>query len=250
MDPSKALSGKVGLVTAASRKLGAEIARQLAHCGVHVAVNYWQSEAAARELCAEFAARGVRTIAIQADVSQPDQVLRLAEQTTAALGPIDILVNNYGNFEAMPFLQLPYVAFDQVMAGNIRATFLLTQMVGGQMKRRGRGHVVNIASTSAYDYGNSIYGLTKAAVVHFTQAMALELAPEVRINAIAPDLIAENEDNPAGLVETTIASTPLRRLVSRREVAEMVCLLCSPTFDFVTGQTVVMDGGRTAFRRD
>jgi NAD(P)-dependent dehydrogenase (short-subunit alcohol dehydrogenase family) len=85
-------------------------------------------------------------------------------------------------------------------------------------------------------------------VVQFTQAMALELAPEARINAIAPDLIAENEDNPPGLVEKTIGSTPLKRLVSRKEVAEMVCLLCSPAFDFVTGQTIVMDGGRTIRR--
>jgi NAD(P)-dependent dehydrogenase (short-subunit alcohol dehydrogenase family) len=236
------------LVTAASRKLGAEIARQLAGHGVHVAVNYLESEAAARGLCAELSALGVRAIPVQADVSQPDQVSRLVEQTTAALGPVDILVNNAGNFVATPFLQLPYVDFDGVMAGNIRATFLLTQMIGGQMKGRGRGHVVNIAATSAYDCSTSVYSLAKAAVVHFTQAMALELAPEVRINAIAPDLIAENEDNPPGLVETAIASTPLKRLVSRTEVARMVCLLCSPAFDFVTGQAIVMDGGRTIFR--
>ena len=112
------------------------------------------------------------------------------------------------------------------------------------MKRRGCGHVVNIAATSAYDSSTSVYSLTKAAVVHFTQAMALELAPEVRINSVAPDLIAENEDNPPDLVEQTIASTPLKRLVSRTEVARMVCLLCSSAFDFVTGQTIIMDGGR------
>ncbi len=248
MDLSKNLSGRVGLVTAASRKLGAEIARQLAAYGVHVAVNYLQSEAEARGLCAELSALGVRAIPVQADVSQPDQVSRLVEQTTAALGPIDILVNNAGNFVATPFLQLPYADFDGVMAGNIRATFLLTQILGNQMKERGRGYIVNIAATSAYDCSSSVYSLAKAAVVHFTQAMALELAPEVRINAIAPDLIAENEDNPPGLVETMIASTPLKRLVSRTEVARMVCLLCSPAFDFVTGQTIVMDGGRTIFR--
>jgi NAD(P)-dependent dehydrogenase (short-subunit alcohol dehydrogenase family) len=231
-------------VTAASRKLGAEIARQLANHGVNVAVNYLASEAAARGLCAEVSALGVRAVPIQADVSQPDQVSRLVEETTAALGPIDILVNNAGNFVETPFLQLPFVDFDRVMAGNIRATYLLSQMVGGQMKRRGRGHIVNIAATSAYDCSNSVYSLAKAAVVHFTQAMAVELAPEVRINAIAPDLILENEDNPQDLVESTVATTPLQRLVGRKEIADMVCLLCSSPFDFVTGQTLVMDGGR------
>jgi NAD(P)-dependent dehydrogenase (short-subunit alcohol dehydrogenase family) len=234
----------VGLVTAASRKLGAEIARQLANNGVDVAINYLESEAAARDLCAELSALGVRAVPIQADVSEPHQVSRLVEETTAVLGPTDILVNNAGNFIETPFLQLPFMDFDRVMSGNIRATYLLTQIIGGQMKRRGRGHIVNIAATSAYDCRNSVYSLAKAAVVHFTQAMAVELAPEVRINAIAPDLIMENEDNPQDLVESTIATTPLKRLVSRKEIADMVCLLCSSAFDFVTGQTLIMDGGR------
>jgi 3-oxoacyl-[acyl-carrier protein] reductase len=248
VDLSRDLSGRVGLVTAASRKLGADIARQLAANGVHVAINYLESGAAARELCAELSALGVRAIPLQADVSQPDQAARLVEETRMALGPIGILVNNAGNYVDSPFLQLPYVDFDRVMSGNIRATYLLTQMIGREMKGRGRGHIVNIAATSAYDCSASVYSLAKAAVVHFTQAVALELAPEVRINAIAPDLIAENEDNPPGLVEKTITSTPLKRLVSRKEVAEMVCLLCSPAFDFVTGQTIIMDGGRTIRR--
>jgi 3-oxoacyl-[acyl-carrier protein] reductase len=248
MDLSRDLSGRVRLVTAASRKLGAEIARELATNGVHIAVNYLRSEAAASALCAELLALGVWAIPVQADVSQPGQVSELVEATMTALGPIDILVNNAANFIATPFLQLPYTDFDQVMAGNIRSTYLLTQMLGGQMKRRGNGHVINIAATSAYDCSTSVYSLAKVAVVHFTQAMATELAPEVCINAIAPDLIAENEDNPPGLVEETILSTPLNRLVSRKEVAKMVCLLCSSAFDFVTGQTIIMDGGRSISR--
>ena len=245
MDLSRELSGRVGLVTAASRKLGAEIARQLANNGVDVAINYLESEAAARGLCAEVSALGVRAVPVRADVSQPDQVSRLVEETTAALGPIDILVNNAGNFVETPFLQLPFTDFDRVMSGNIRATYLLTQIIGGQMKSRGRGHIVNVASASAYDCSNSVYSLAKAAVVHFTQAAAVELAPEVRINAIAPDLIMENEDNPQDLVERTIAATPLQRLVGRKEIADMVCLLCSSAFDFVTGQTLIVDGGHS-----
>lgn len=249
IDLSRELAGRVCLITAASRKLGAAIALRLAGYGVHVAVNYRESEAAARDLCADMTALGVRALPVRADVSQTGDLAEMVEQVNGALGPIDILVNNAGFFENSPFLQLPVADYDVIMAGNIRATFVLTQMVGRQMKARGHGHVVNIASTSATDYGNSVYGLAKSAVVHFTQAMAPELAPQARINAIAPDLIAENEDNPPELVQTTIASTPLRRLVSRTEVAEMVCLLCSSAFDFVTGQIVVMDGGRTLFRR-
>jgi NAD(P)-dependent dehydrogenase (short-subunit alcohol dehydrogenase family) len=243
------LAGRVCLITAASRKLGAAIASQMASYGVHVAVNYWESEATARSLCGDLAGLGVRAIAVRADVSRPEDLDHLVAQVTTNLGPIDILVNNAGFFENTPYLRLELSSFDSVMAANLRSVFFLTQIVGRQMKSRGGGHVVNIASTSAYDHCHSVYGLAKSAVIHFTQTVALELAPEVRINAVAPDLIAENEDNPPDLVEKTIASTPLKRLVSRREVADMVCLLCSSVFDFVTGQTIVMDGGRTAFAR-
>jgi NAD(P)-dependent dehydrogenase (short-subunit alcohol dehydrogenase family) len=113
------------------------------------------------------------------------------------------------------------------------------------MKANGRGHIVNIAATSAFNVSGSVYSLAKAGVVHLTEAFALDLAPEVRVNAIAPDLIAENEDNPPGLAEETIAATPLGRLVSRIEIGMMVCLMCSSAFDFVTGQTILMDGGRS-----
>ena len=121
--------------------------------------------------------------------------------------------------------------FGPAVAGQGRAGFVLFQCSGPVR----RNHAMC----------NSVYSLAKAAVVHFTQAIAVELAPEVRINAIAPDLISENEDNPKDLVERTIAASPLYRLVSRKEIAEMVCLLCSSAFDFVTGQTLIMDGGHS-----
>ena len=104
MDLRADLSGRVALVTAASRKLGAEIARQLANHGVDVAINYLESEAAAKGLCAELSVLGVRAVPVKADVSKPDQVSRLVEETITALSPIDILVNNDGNFKETPFL--------------------------------------------------------------------------------------------------------------------------------------------------
>ena len=243
------IKDKVCLISGASRALGAEIARRMAHYGVHVAVNYHRSQEAALALGQELSALGIRAVPIQADVSQQEDVERLVSETTGRLGPVDILVNNVGPYSETPFLKLPLAEFDHILAGNIRAAFMLSQAVGRQMKERGSGHIINIAAADIFHRSHSIYGLAKGGMVHLTEAMALELAPEVRINALAPDLIADNEDMPSDdFVKQAIAGTPLRKLVTRAEIAEMVCLLCTPVFNSVTGQTIVMDGGRSIAR--
>jgi NAD(P)-dependent dehydrogenase (short-subunit alcohol dehydrogenase family) len=142
-------------------------------------------------------------------------------------------------------LELPVADFDRIMAGNLRSTFLMTQAVGKLMKAQGQGQIINIAASDFKYRAHSVYGLAKTGVVHFTEAVALELAPEVRVNALAPDLIADNEEMPLDLTTQAITATPAGRLVTRAEIAEMVCLLCTPAFAMTTGQTILMDGGRT-----
>jgi NAD(P)-dependent dehydrogenase (short-subunit alcohol dehydrogenase family) len=249
MERSDPVQGMVCLVTGASRTLGAAIACRLALGGAHVAVNYHRSLVAARSLCDELSSLGVRALPVQADVADPDQALALVETTWNVLGAVDLLVNNVGPYVDTPFRDLPLADFDAVMAGNVRATFVLAQAVGNRMAARGRGHIINIAATDIYHRSHSVYGLAKAGVIHLTEALALELAPSVRVNAIAPDLIADNEDMEADFVRRSVAATPLGRLVTRQEIAEMVHALCTPTFDMVTGQTIVMDGGRTIPRQ-
>ena len=239
------LHGKICLITGASRTLGAEIASAMARRGVHIAVNYHKAEEAAQKLCAELHAFGVAAQAIQADVSNPEAVEQLINRTEKALGPIDILINNVGPYVDTPFLDMTLDDFDRILATNVRATFMMSQMVGGGMKARGHGHIINIAATDIFNRSHSIYGLAKQAVVYLTEAMALELAPDVRLNALAPDLIADNEDMSAEFAGQAVAATPLGRLVTRAEVAEMICLMCTTAFDSVTGQTIVMDGGRS-----
>ncbi|MFZ4659428.1 MAG: SDR family NAD(P)-dependent oxidoreductase [Caldilineaceae bacterium] len=239
-----ALRGKVCLITGASRTLGATIVRAMAVNGAHVAINYHQSATAADALCAELSAMGVKSVAIGADVTEPAQVEQLLTATEQQLGPIDMLVNNVGPYVDTPFLDLPLADFDRILAGNVRATFLLTQAVGRLMKGRGNGNIINIAATDVFHRSHSIYGLAKQGVVHLTEAMALELAPEVRLNAIAPDLIADNEEMTADFTARSIGGTPMQRLVTRAEVAQLVCLLCTPAFAMMTGQTLVLDGGR------
>lgn len=238
------LANQVCLVTGASRTLGAAIARRMAAEGARVVVNYHNSAEAAHALCAELNAAGGAAAAIQADVSKPDQAERLVAAAWQQLGPIDILVNNVGPYVDTPFLEMPADDFDRILAGNIRATFLMSQAVGRKMKARGRGVIVNIAATDSYHRSHSVYGLAKSGVIHLTEAFALELAPEVRVNALAPDLIADNEGMEADFVAQSIAGTPSGRLVTRAEVAGMAVLLCTAAFDSVTGQTVAMDGGR------
>ena len=173
----QAIRGKVCLITGASRTLGATIARRMAHYGAQVAINYHQSQHAAETLCAELTELGAKAVAIGADVTDPDQVAQLIATTEADLGAIDLLVNNVGPYVDTPFLALSLTDFDRILAGNVRATFLLTQGVGRLMKARGKGQIINIAATDICHRSHSIYGLAKQAVVHLTEAMALELAP-------------------------------------------------------------------------
>lgn len=245
MNPQENLQGRACLVTGASRTLGATIARVLSGYGAILAVNYWQSAEAAETLCNELRSAGGIAHPFRADISDPQALTNLIEQVWAELGPLELLVNNVGHFTEVPFMELPLEEFDRILASNVRATFVGTQVAGRKMKARGRGSIVNIAATDAFHRTHSAYGLAKEGVLHLTQAMALELAPEVRVNAIAPDLIADNEDMDEPFIRRALGGTPLQRLVTRQEIAEMVALLSTPAFAPVTGQTIIMDGGRS-----
>jgi NAD(P)-dependent dehydrogenase (short-subunit alcohol dehydrogenase family) len=243
MEVIHGLRGKNCLVTAASRKLGAAIARRLAQNGVNLAINYFESENAAIDLCAEIATYGVCAYPVQADVCDENQMKKLIDRSEELLGPLHILINNAGSYTATPFMDLPLPEFDSVMNSNLRSTYLASRIVGENMKAAGSGHIINITANSIFFRSHTVYGLAKAAVAQLTESLALELAPQVRINSIAPGLILENEDNDADIVEEVLLKTPIRRLVSREEIADLICLLCTPTLDNFTGHTFIMDGG-------
>lgn len=242
---SAVLHNKVCLVTGASRGLGVTIVRTLAGYGASVAVHYNRSAGEAESLCAEVRANGATALAVQADLLDAAAVGPLVATVSEHFGSIDILVNNFGPYVDTPFLDLSLDDFTLVMDGNVRATFLLSQRVGRQMRARGVGRIVNIAATDYRHRSHSVYGLAKSGVIYLTEALALELAPTVPVFALAPDLIADNEDMTLGFVERAVAGTPMRRLVTRSEVAEMVGLLCTSAFDMMTGQALVLDGGRS-----
>jgi NAD(P)-dependent dehydrogenase (short-subunit alcohol dehydrogenase family) len=239
------LRDKICLVTGASRGLGTVIARHLAEQGAAVAVHYHRSAAEALALCAELAARGTQAAPVQADLLDAAAIPPLVNDVEAQLGPIDVLVNNVGPYVDTPFLELALADFDLVMDGNVRSTFLLAQLVGRRMRERGSGRIINLAATDYRHRSHSVYGLAKAGVVYLTEALALELAPDVPVFALAPDLIADNEDMEPDFVARAVAATPMRRLVTRAEVAALVGLLCTPAFDMLAGQTLLLDGGRS-----
>lgn len=240
------LSGRVALVTGSSRNLGGAIAMLLAARGARVAVHYHRSDAAALEVVRRIEADGGSAAAFGADVADSAAVADLCARVVERFRGVDILVNNVGPYSDLPFTRLPVQTWDAVVNSNVRAPYLLAQHLGPGMRERGWGRIVNIAAVSAALRVHSIYGLSKAALIHLTECLALELAPEVRVNAVAPGQIEESEEvdalDPTYKVAMR-AATPAGRLVTRREIAELVCLLCSDELPSLTGQTVVLDGG-------
>jgi NAD(P)-dependent dehydrogenase (short-subunit alcohol dehydrogenase family) len=240
--------GKVVLVTGSSRHLGATIAQTLGERGAQVAVHYATHSEGAQETADLIRQSGGRAELFQADLSQTEDVQRLAQEVLDRLGRVDILVNNVGPYADFPFTELPPAAWDRVMNSGLRACYQLGQALAPGMKERGWGAVVNISAGSAFIRVHSVYGLAKAALIHLTESLALELAPEIRVNAVAPGQIQESDElnqiDPTYMARMT-ETTPLKRLVTRQEVAEAVCLLCSDLLPSMTGQTVVLDGGWT-----
>ncbi|MFC7550885.1 SDR family NAD(P)-dependent oxidoreductase [Plantactinospora sp. GCM10030261] len=243
------LAGRHALVTGASRNLGATIAGVLAAAGADVAITYHESSAAAADLVGHLgAAHPGRHLAVRGDLTTTDGTrAAVTEAMTELDGRVDILVNNYGPFSMVPFTQLDHADWQAVWSGNVTAIQLACQLVLPGMNDRRWGRVINVSAGSAYLRNHSIYGLAKAAVLHLTEALALEAAPGVTVNAVAPGQIDESAADVAAIdptfVERAVARTPAGRLVTRAEVAEVVALLCDPTFAMLTGAVLPLDGG-------
>lgn len=239
------LAGRVALVTGASHGTGVDIARALAAEGARVAVHYRSDRAAAEALASAIHAGGGVAEAFAADVARSEEVRRLMAEVELRLGALGIVVNNAGPFNDTAFGELAETDWDYVMNANLKAVYLTSQLAAPGMRRVGWGRIVNIGATSGLVRSHGVYGLAKAALLPLTQALALELAPAVTVNAVVPSQIASGRtDRMAAYKAAAIAGTPLGRLVTQAEIGQMVVRLCSPEFDFVTGQAIVMDGGR------
>jgi NAD(P)-dependent dehydrogenase (short-subunit alcohol dehydrogenase family) len=237
------LDHRVALVTGASRKLGAAIVTELVCHGARVVVNYNTSSSAADALVQALRGAGGEAVAIQGDVSDTNSITRLIDKSRDTFGTLDILVNNAGPYTDIPLANLPLDDWDWIMNTNLKAVYYASQLAFRAMKTQGWGRIVSISATSAFVRNHSVYGLAKNALLSLTEALALDFAPQVTVNAVAPGLIDE-PTVPVGISDAVRQDTPLHQLVTYQQVAEMVCLLCSPAFDIVTGQVIVMDGGQ------
>jgi NAD(P)-dependent dehydrogenase (short-subunit alcohol dehydrogenase family) len=248
MTEERSLQGLTALVTGSSRNLGAAIAVELATRGATVAITYKTSRGEALALARRIGSEtGGSHPVLQADLSSGDKTRDFLDRFIAEVGSADILVNNTGPFSMEPFTELSEEEWDRIWDSNVKAAQLCAKRLAPGMRERGRGRIVNISAGSAYIRNHSIYTLSKAALITLTEVLALELGPEITVNAVAPGQIAESAEDIAELdpsfVERAIEHTPIERLVTRSEVASIVADLCGPRYDGVTGVTIPIDGG-------
>jgi len=239
--PSKPLDGQVALVTGAAKRIGRSIALRLAGEGAAIAVNYRGSKADADAVVREIQAAGVKAVAIQADVSKRDEVVKLFAEVEREFGRLDILVNNAGDFFAAKFQDLTDEQWDRIMNANLKSQFLCAQAAAPIMKRQGRGRIVNISSLGGLLAWPAFthYCVSKAGVIMLTRCLAQALAPEILVNSVAPGTIQFPGEPPD---EDYIRRVPLHRTGKGDDIAGAVAYLA--TADFVTGQVMVVDGGR------
>ena len=244
------LQGKVALVTGASKGIGASIAEHLANGGATVVVNYAASKTGADAVVKRIADKGGKAIAIQADVSQPDDITRLFEQTHKTYGRLDILVNNAGIFEFRPLEAVTPEHFHKQFNLNVLGLLLTTQEAVKFMGADG-GSIINISSiVGPMPVPNaSVYSATKAAVDSITQSLAKELGPrKIRVNAINPGMVQTEGWYAAGFVENGMAKqveaqTPLGRLGLPEDIAPAAVFFASSDASWITGETLLIAGG-------
>ena len=243
------LEGKVALVTGAARRVGAAIARRLHAAGARVVLHYRGADADAAQLEKELnAARAGSALKVNGDLLAPVAPKVLVEATLQRFARLDILVNNASAFYPTAVGEIEASHWEELIGSNLRAPLFLAQAAAPQLALAG-GSVVNIADIHAERplQGYLVYSVAKAGLVALTRALALELAPGVRVNAVAPGAIAWPEDGQfePGERARIVATTPLRRTGNADDIAQAVHFLC--TAPFVTGQLLAVDGGRSIF---
>jgi len=240
--------GAVAIVTGSGQGIGRAIALALAREGASVVIVDW-NENTARDVAAEINAAGGKSIALQVDISDADQVGSMVQQTLKAFGRIDILINNAGVGHVKLFLSITLEEWNRVLAINLTGQFLCAQAVARVMLRQGAGRIVNVASISGErgSTGRAAYGAAKAGVILLTKVMAVELADKgIAVNAISPgptetDQVRQCHDDATRAAYQSVL--PLKRYASPSEIANAALFLASSDSSFVTGHILNVDGG-------
>ncbi|SEM91526.1 SDR family oxidoreductase [Lihuaxuella thermophila] len=245
------LTGKTAIVTGGGRGLGKQIAEALAEAGTNVVVCSRKLEAC-REVSERLKEKGVQSLALKCDVTNPEDVRSVVEETLNHFGAIDILFNNSGVSWGAPALEMPLDKWNLVMNVNVTGTFLMSQAVGKVMMKNQSGKIVNIASTAGLGGQDPEkldavgYTASKGAVITFTKDLAMKLAPyNIHVNAIAPGFFPSKMSKGvlAQAGEQILAQTPLKRFGSDDDLKGAAVFLASKASDYVTGHILVVDGG-------
>ncbi|MFC0524105.1 3-oxoacyl-[acyl-carrier-protein] reductase [Pontibacillus salicampi] len=242
------LQGKAALVTGASRGIGRAIALELAKNGAKVAVNYAGNEQKAQEVVDEILSMGSEAIKIQANVSSEDEVKGMVKQVTEQFGRIDILVNNAGITRDNLLMRMKEEEFDEVIDTNLKGVFLTTKTASRPMMKQKGGKIINIASVVGVsgNAGQANYVAAKSGVIGLTKTSAKELATRnIIVNAVAPGFIETDmtDDLTDEQVESMQNMIPLARLGNGEDIAKVVRFLASDDANYITGQTIHVDGG-------
>ncbi|RKQ35743.1 SDR family oxidoreductase [Oceanobacillus halophilus] len=248
------LTGKTAIITGGGRGLGQQIAEGFAEAGANIVVCS-RKEENCKEVSKQLEEKGTKTLALKCDVTNPDDIKNVVEKTVKEFGRIDILVNNSGASWGAPVDEMPLEAFQKVMNVNVVGTFLMSQAVGKVMTEQDYGKIINIASVAGLrgsnpKYMDAIgYNSSKGAVITFTKDLAVKWGPRgIYVNAIAPGFF------PTKMSRVLIERggdemrdrTPLRKFGSENDLKGAALFLATAASDFVTGETIVVDGGKSA----
>ncbi len=239
------LRDRVAVVTGGGHRLGAAITLALADAGCNVAINYRASAAAAEATATAARSKGVNAVTVQADGACAVDVARLLDTVLAAFNRVDILVANAGAFRRTPIATVSAADWDAMLIDNLRTTFLCTQRFGLHMRRHTGGSMITLADVAGLDPWPEYlpYSIAKAGVIALTRALAKDLAPTVRANAIAPGPVLFPDDFDPALQRREVQRTLLRRAGDPANVADAVVALARN--DYVTGVVLPVDGGRS-----
>ena len=237
------LAGQVALVTGGARRVGRAIALALAGRGADVVVHYNSGVAEAESAATALRALGARVALLQADLSDVQVAQRLPTNAHEAFGRLDILVNSAAMMLRTPIGDVTPEQWDTMFALNLRSPFFVSQ-AAAPLLRKQRGVIVNIADLAAYETWPAYvpHAITKAGIVQMTRGLARALAPEIRVNAVAPGAVMLPEGWNDETADRLSSTTPLARLGTAEDVAQAVVYLCEATY--VTGEVIVVDGGR------
>lgn len=239
------INESVILITGAATRVGRELSLYFARRGANISFSFYQDDEPWQETKRDIEALGVKCFAKKVEVRDRNQILALAEQTQNQFGKIDVLINNASIWLKTPFLEISESDWDLSLDVNLKGPFLCSQAVAPYMMHNGHGVIINITDISAFQVwtGYAHHAASKAGLVSLTKSMAVELAPTIRVNAIAPGTVLLPPNASPAKVEWAVEKSVLKRVGSPEDVAQVAQLIIEN--DFITGAVYQIDGGRS-----